>query len=72
MWLSRSYHRRVRALTNVLLGVTVVSCLLFDWDTFLGTDDHLFRDIRPATRRTLDWLYGVEPPSQPSRREPTK
>lgn len=66
-WLSRKYHKRVRTATNALVGITIVSCLLFDWDTYLGTDRHIFRSIRPAIRRALDSAYGVTPPP-PERR----
>ena len=31
VWLSRSYHHRVKATINVTIGVAVVGCLLYDW-----------------------------------------
>jgi hypothetical protein len=58
-WLSRKYHRRVKTATRAVLGVTLVSCLLFDWDTYLGTDKHIFHNVRPAFRRMMDGLYGL-------------
>jgi len=61
--LTRKYHRRTRALTNIAVGITVASCLVYDWDTYLGTDKHVFSSVRPAVRRTLDWWYGVEAPA---------
>lgn len=67
-WLSRKYHKRVKTATNALVGVTVLSCLLFDWDTYLGTDRHIFHGVRPAIRRALDSLYGIDDSS--SKRPP--
>lgn len=58
-WLSRKFHRRVKLATRALIGVTAVTCLLFDWDTYLGTEKHIFRNVRPTVRRALDYLYGV-------------
>jgi hypothetical protein len=63
--LTRTYHRRTNAVTNVALVLCVASCLVYDWDTYLGTDKHVFSGIRPAVRRTMDWLYGLEPPPLP-------
>lgn len=68
-WLSRQYHRRVKTATRAVLGITVVSCLLFDWDTYLGTDKHIFRGIRPGIRKALDSIYGIPPEQPPSRRD---
>lgn len=66
--LSRTYHRRTRAVTRISIAVCIASCLVYDWDTYLGTDKHVFSGIRPAVRRTLDWCYGIEaPPTVPRR-----
>lgn len=61
VWLSRSYHRRVKAATRAVIGVCIVSCVLFDWDTYLGTDRHVFKGLRTGIRRSLDALYGLGP-----------
>lgn len=58
---SRKYYKRTRLLTNAFLGFAVATCLIYDWDSHLGTNQHVFSGIRPAIRRTLDWAYGVEP-----------
>lgn len=68
-WLSRKYHRRVKLATNAILGVTLVSCVLFDWDTYLGTDKHIFRSVRPTVRRFLDSVYGIAPESADKKRD---
>lgn len=64
--LSRTYHRRMRTLTNVAVVLCIGSCLVYDWDTYLGTDKHVFSGIRPAVRRTMDWMYGIEEPPAPT------
>ncbi len=52
--LSRNYHRRTKAVMNVSIVLCVASCLVYDWDTYLGTEKHVFSGIRPAVRRGLD------------------
>jgi len=61
---TRTPCRRVRLGTRWALGVVVVGSLLYDWDSYLGTDQHIFGGIRPAVRRTLDWAWGVQKPGQ--------
>ena len=68
-WLSRKYHRRVKAATRAVVGITFLSCLLFDWDSYLGTDKHIFRSVRPTVRRGLDFLYGVPSEAVDKRRD---
>lgn len=58
---SRQYYKRARLGTNLFVGAVTVGLLLYDWDTYLGHNQHVFRGVRPAVRRTLDWLWGVEP-----------
>ncbi len=56
---SRKFYKRARITQNVVTGAVIVSCLLYDWDSYLGTKDHAFSGIRPAVRRALDWAWGV-------------
>jgi len=58
-YLSRQYFRRTRQLTNAVVASTAVGCLLYDWDSYLGTNDHVFSGIRPTVRACLDWVWGV-------------
>lgn len=64
--LSQQYHKRVRLGTNLAVGFIIFGCLIYDWDSYLGTDKHVFKGIRPTIRRTLDWMWGVEAPEQPA------
>eukprot|EP00798_Chlamydomonas_sp_ICE-L_P006791 gene6791-30759_t len=57
--LTRVYQKRTKSIINVFLGCCVAGCLIYDWDTYLGTDKHVFSPIRPAIRRNMDWWYGV-------------
>ena len=52
--------------TNLAVGATAIGVLLFDWDSYLGTSDHIFGGVRPAVRSTLNWLWGVQDTSQSS------
>jgi hypothetical protein len=56
---SRAFYKRARVGTNALVAFVAVGCLLYDWDSYLGTDDHMFKHIRPTVRRTLDWAWGA-------------
>lgn len=69
---SRKFYKRARLGTNLVVGGVVLSCLLYDWDTYLGTDQHVFKGIRPAVRHTLDWLWGVDKAAPPSQSKPSQ
>lgn len=58
---SRAYYRRARLGSNLVVGFTTIGILLYDWDSYLGTNEHVFSGIRPAVRASLDWLWGVGP-----------
>lgn len=44
--LSRSWHRNVKTVQRVSVTGLIISCLLYDWDTYLGTDKHVFSGVR--------------------------
>lgn len=62
VFLSKRNYKRYKVGTRLFLGTFAVGLLLYDWDSYLGTDNHVFSGVRPALRRALDWVYGVEAP----------
>jgi hypothetical protein len=40
--ISRQFHRQSKAAINAGVVFVVVSCLLYDWDSYLGTNKHVF------------------------------
>lgn len=66
---SRKFYKRSRVATNTIVSLVAISCLLYDWDSYLGHGDHVFKGIRPAVRKGLDWLWGVEQPPRKPRTE---
>jgi hypothetical protein len=69
---SRTFYRRSRWATHALWVGVGVSCLLYDWDTYLGSDAHLFHGIRPAVKRALDWAWGAPPAGEPQQQQVEK
>ena len=44
--LSRKYHSRTKSVQKIAIVACVISCLVYDWDTYLGTNKHVFSGVR--------------------------
>ncbi len=62
------FQSKVKAWTAVVTALTVASLVVFDWDKATGHPT-VFSGIKPALRRQINRLYGIDerrPPSSPS------
>lgn len=53
------YQRRVRAATAAVTAVVVLGTLLMDWTPVSG-EHHVFSQVKPTVRRTLNRAFGRE------------
>lgn len=53
------FQLRVKAATVVTTAIVAGLCILYDWDSATGTET-VFSAIRPAVKRALNKVYGVE------------
>ena len=44
--LTRRWHKNVKTVQTVSVIGLVISCLVYDWDTYLGTNKHVFSGVR--------------------------
>lgn len=56
----RKFYRRTRWATHAVVIGVGLSCLLYDWDSYLGTDQHMFAGIRPRVKQALNWIWDVD------------
>lgn len=56
------FQLKVKASTAVATALALGALLLFDWDKATGGHQTVFSGIRPAVKRVLNQVYGIEQP----------